>query len=238
MAAILTFRPTRCSLLDSCRSSPRISPRRLISITCNPSSIQPRTVRSEPSLLASYRRDGLNRFKRSKSVGERWFLRRTLDPQSNACDIFTKAREATSRFHLWMWTPGSIPNAPTGMICVSSHSELEMTRSQCCRSGMRGNVFRCTFISSELQKLLPFRLNGISIFTKIKAPRNTQHNCHPSIVRRVLIQLHYRTLECMSAMFGAEVAARPGVRWPISCCCKGITKNASSQYTFHCRSQR
>lgn len=44
----------------------------------------------EPSLLASYSRGGLNWFKRSKSVGERWFLRRTLDPQSNAHDILHK----------------------------------------------------------------------------------------------------------------------------------------------------
>jgi len=51
----------------------------------------------EPSLLASYSREGLNWFRRSKSVGERWFLRRTLDPQSNAHDILYKdARDDTS----------------------------------------------------------------------------------------------------------------------------------------------
>ncbi|MEO1607014.1 MAG: ImmA/IrrE family metallo-endopeptidase [Pseudomonadota bacterium] len=44
----------------------------------------------EPSILASYSRDGLNWFKRSKSVGERWFLRRTLDQQSNPYDILHK----------------------------------------------------------------------------------------------------------------------------------------------------
>lgn len=40
--------------------------------------------------MASYSSDGLNWFKRSKSVGERWFLQRTLDPQSNAYDILHK----------------------------------------------------------------------------------------------------------------------------------------------------
>lgn len=41
----------------------------------------------EPSLLVSYSRNGINWFIRSGSVGERWFLRRTLDQQSSAFDI-------------------------------------------------------------------------------------------------------------------------------------------------------
>ena len=64
----------------------------------------------EPSLLASYSSDGLNWFKRSRSVGERWFLQRTLDPQSNAHDILHKgARDdiSLSLMDAWFDTEGA-----------------------------------------------------------------------------------------------------------------------------------